>query len=152
MGGLVAQLVSSATAALKRRAIVYGLWVVSGLFVLFAAGYALDALHAWLMFRWGSVAASLTVAGGLLLCAIGLIITGYLLSRATAPTLYQRLQASPEISRTAKLLTRPKRTMAPAAAGAIAGAVAVGTLAFLRRRRPSVQEAVSPMGYRDRFD
>lgn len=50
MGGLVAQLVSSATAALKRRAIVYGLWVVSGLFVLFAAGYALDALHAWLMF------------------------------------------------------------------------------------------------------
>lgn len=92
------------------------------------------------------------MAGGLLLCAIGLIITGYLLSRTTAPTLYQRLQASPEISRTAKLLTRPKRTMAPAAAGAIAGAVAVGTLAFLRRRSPSVQEAVSPMGYRDRFD
>ncbi|KUL93890.1 hypothetical protein DK26_19215 [Bosea sp. WAO] len=136
MGGLVAQLVSSATAALKRRAIVYGLWVVSGPFVLFAAGYALDALQAWLMFRWGSIAASLAVAGGLLLCAIGLIITSYLLSRTTAPTLYQRLEAFPEISRTAKLLMRPKRTMAPAAAGAIAGAVAVGTLAFLRRRRP----------------
>lgn len=141
MGGLVAQLVSVATGALKRHLIVYGLWVASGLFAVFAAGYALSALHAALMFRWGSITASLVVAGGLLLCAIGLIIAGYILSRTPPPpSLYQRLQTSPDISRTAKLLTRPERTIVPAAAGAIAGAVAVGTMAyFLRMGRPAVR-------------
>jgi len=140
MAGLVAQLVSAATAALKRQVIIYGLWVASGLFVIFAAGYALHAVHASLIFRWGSTTASLVVAGGLLLCAFGLIVAGYLLSRTRSPSLYQRLQASPKISRTAKMLVRPKRTMAPAAAGAIAGAVAVVTLALLRGRAPSVRD------------
>lgn len=152
MGAIVAQLFSAATAAIKRRVIVYALYVASGLFTIFAVGYALNALHASLMFRWGAITASLVVAGGLLLCAICLIIAGYLLSRSQSPSLYQRLQASPEVSKTAKLLTRPKRTMAPAAAGAIAGAVAVGTFAFLRRRRPSVQDAASQMGHHNRFD
>lgn len=151
MGGLVAQFVSAATAAIKRQVIAYGLWVVSGLFVIFAAGYALNALHASLMFRWGSITASLAVAGGLLLCSIGLVIAGYLLSRTRSPSLYQRLQASPEISRTAKFLTRPKRTLAPAAAGVIAGAVAVGTVAFLRGRTPSVQDNPDHRCHRDRF-
>ncbi|MGO4405674.1 hypothetical protein AB4Z10_15600 [Bosea sp. RAF48] len=152
MGRLVAQLVSVATGALKRHLIIYGLWVASGLFFVFAAGYALSALHAALMFRWGSITASLVVAGGLLLCAIGLIIAGYILSRTPAPSLYQRLQTSPDLSRTAKLLTRPKRTIAPAAAGAIAGAVAVGTMAyFLRRGRLSVQAVRADWRDGDRF-
>lgn len=152
MGGLVAQIVSAATAALKRELLVYGLWVASCLFIVFAAGYALNALHESLMFRWGSIAASLVVAGSLLLCALGLIIAGYLLSRTRSPSLYQRLQASPEISRTAKFLTRPKRAVAPAAAGAIAGAVAVVTLAFLRRRVPTVRDTRSARRHRDQFD
>lgn len=153
MGGFVAQLVSVATAALKRQLIVYGLWVASGLFAIFTAAYALDALHASLMFRRGAITASLLVAGGLLLCAIGLIITGYLLLRTRSPSLYERVQASPKIARTAKSLTRPKRTIAPAAAGAIAGAVAAGTLGFfLRRRRPSVQVIHADRRDRDRFE
>lgn len=151
MGGLVAQLVSAATAALKRQVIVYVLWVASGLFGVFAAGYALNAIHASLMFRWGSITASLVVAGGLLLCAFGLVIAGYLLSRTPSPSLYERLQASPEISSTVKLLARPKRTMAPAAAGAIAGAVAVVTLAFLRGRASSVKNIRAEKHHRDRL-
>ncbi|MDR6831512.1 hypothetical protein J2X48_005191 [Bosea sp. BE271] len=152
MGGIVARLVSVVTAALKRQLIVCGLWVASGLFAVFAAGYALSALHAALMFRWGSITASLVVAGGLLLFAVGLIVAGYVLSQTRSPSLYQRLQDSPAIARTAKVLIRPKRTMAPAAAGAIAGAVAVGTLAFLRRRRAAVQELTAERLHRDRFD
>ncbi|WP_306224304.1 hypothetical protein [Bosea beijingensis] len=152
MGGLVARLVSVVTAALKRQLIVYVLWVASGLLAVFAAGYALSALHAALMFRWGSITASLIVAGGLLLFAVGLIVAGYVLSQTRSPSLYQRLQDSPAIARTAKVLIRPKRTMAPAVAGAIAGAVAVGTLAFLRRRRGAVQELTAERLHRDRFD
>lgn len=152
MGGLVAQLLSVAAGALKRQLIVYGLWVASGLFAVFAAGYALSALHAALMFRWGSKTASLVVAFGLLLFAVGLIVAAYILCRTRSPSLYQRLQDSPEITRTAKVLIRPKRTMAPAAAGAIAGAVAVGTLAFLRRRRAALQEPTAERLHRDRFD
>lgn len=133
MGGLVAQFVSAATATIKRRAIAYALWVASGLLLIFAAGYALNALHASLMFRWGSIAASLAVAGGLLFCALGLAVAGYILSRTGARSISERLAASPEVTRITKYLSRPKRGLAPAAAGALAGAVTVVTLAFLRR-------------------
>lgn len=138
MGGVVAQILSAAKAAFRRRLAIYGLWAASGLCVISACGYALNALHTSLIFRWGSITASLVVAGGLVLCAIGLIFFAYLLSRTRSPSLYERLQASPKISRTAKLLTRPNRTMPAAAAGALAGAVAVATLAMLRRGGRSV--------------
>jgi len=133
VGALVAQLVSAGTAAIKRRVIVYAFWAASGLFLLFAAGYALNALHASLMFRWGSITASIVVAGGLLFCALGLVIAGYLLSRTRSKSFYERMEASPEVTRLTRYLARPKRRLAPAVAGAVAGAVAVVTLAFLKR-------------------
>ena len=140
MGGLVAQFVSAATAALKRQVIVYGLLVASGLFLIFAAGYALNAFHALVMFSRGPIAASVAVAGGLFLFAVVLIVAGYLLAGKRSKSLYERMQASPEISRTARIFARPKRTLAPAAAGALAGAVAVVTLAILRRRTASIRD------------
>lgn len=140
MGSLVARLFSEATAALKRQVVVYALWAASGFFIICAGGYALSALHASLMFSRGPITASVAVAGGLFLCAVGLVIAGYVLARKRSESLYERVQASPEISRTAKMFARPKLTLAPAAAGAVAGAVAVVTLAFLRRRTTAIQD------------
>ncbi len=125
----MAPLVATATAAFKRRVIVYGLWVASGLLVLFAAGYVLNALYTLLMFRWGAVAASLAVGGGLLLSAIGLALVGYVVSRAPHRSMYQRLNESPALSRTTNPLAG---AAASAGAGALAGAVAVFTLLKLR--------------------
>lgn len=133
MGELLAQLVAGATGAIRRRVIVYGLWFAAGLLLIFAAGYAVNGLHALLISWWGAIAASLAVAGGLLLCSIVLVVVGHLLSRRRSTSLYQRLEASPEFSRTAKYRARPKQKLPPVAAGAVAGAVTVITLTLLRR-------------------
>lgn len=132
-GAILAQLTAAATATIKRRAIVFGLWVASGLLMLFAGGYALDALHTFLAFRWGLVAASLAIAAGLLLSAFTAALAGYLVSGKRSKPIVVRLQDSSEIAAATKHLAGSKRAVAPAAAGAIAGAVAVATLALLRR-------------------
>lgn len=71
MGALIAYLAAEATAALKRKALIYGLTAIGAVMAVFAAGYALDAGHSALLLRYGSVAASLIIAGGLLAIAIG---------------------------------------------------------------------------------
>jgi hypothetical protein len=73
MGGLIGYLTAEATNAIKRTATVYGLMALSGLMAIFAAGYALTAFYAWLMFRYGPITASLIIAGGLLSVAVALI-------------------------------------------------------------------------------
>jgi Kef-type K+ transport system membrane component KefB len=90
MGGLLAYVSVQATTALKRHAIVYGLWSLGCLFVVFAAGYGLDAVRIWLMFRYGAVLANVIVAGGLIAIAgclfgLGLVIKWRLPSQSTAP-------------------------------------------------------------------
>lgn len=142
MGALFAHLAATATAALKRRLIAFGLWVASGLFLVFSAGYALNALYTLLMFRWDAVTASLAVAGGLLLGAVVFGLVGHLISRTPQRSLYQRLQASPEMSITAKRLAGPdaRRRFASVAAGAVAGVVAVAILAKLRGASPGRSE------------
>jgi hypothetical protein len=69
MGGLLAYVSLQVKDVVKRHAIVYGLMAMGCLIVVFAAGYGLDALRTWLMFRYGAVLASLIVAGGLLAVA-----------------------------------------------------------------------------------
>lgn len=133
MGALIAQLTGAATAAIKRRAIVYGLGAASGLLGLFAAAYAVDALYTFLALRWGLVAASLAVSGVLLLSAFIAALAGYLASRTPSKSLAARVQASSEVSAAKRRLAGSKRSLAPTFAGALAGAVAVMTLAFLRR-------------------
>jgi hypothetical protein len=71
---LVAYLAAQVTAALKRKALIYGLMAIGGLMTVFAAGYALNAGHAGLMFRYGSVTTRLIVAGCLLVMAIGCVV------------------------------------------------------------------------------
>ena len=70
LGGLGAFIASEVSAAVRRNVIVYGLFCLALLLLLCACGYALSALHTVLALQYGSVAASLWIAGGLLLAAL----------------------------------------------------------------------------------
>ena len=69
-GGLGAYLASEVSGAVRRNVIVYGLYGIGALLMLCAGGYALNALHTVLLARYGTVAASLWIAGGLLLAGL----------------------------------------------------------------------------------
>ena len=69
-GGLGAYLASEVSGAVRRNVIVYGLYGFGALLMLCAGGYALNALHTVLLARYGTVAASLWIAGGLLLAGL----------------------------------------------------------------------------------
>ncbi|WP_439495503.1 hypothetical protein [Bosea sp. (in: a-proteobacteria)] len=70
LGGLGAFLASEINGVVKRNLIVYGLYGLSALLIVCAAGYALNALHTMLVLRFGGVEASLMVAGGLIIAAL----------------------------------------------------------------------------------
>lgn len=146
MGRLVAHLAETAKAALRRRLAIYGLWSAGGLLVLFAAGYALNALYTFLMLRWGGVAASLAVAAGLFLGTVAAVLAGYLISRTPSEPIIDRLQDSLEQSPTMKRLVRSKRLMTPAIGGAFAGAVAAMATLVMLRRAPSVRSEFPEAG------
>lgn len=155
MGKLLAHLAETVKAALRRELVIYGLWSAGGLLVLFAAGYALDALYTFLMFRWGGVAASLAVAAGLLLSAVAAVLAGYLISRTPSEPIIDRLQDSLERSPTAKRLDRSKKLMAPTIGGVFAGAVAAMATLFMLRRAPPSRDnlpdaGTKPGAYSDR--
>lgn len=70
LGGLGSFIASEISGSVKRNATVVGLFAFAGLLLLCAGGYALNALHIVLTLRYGPVAASLWVAGGLALAAL----------------------------------------------------------------------------------
>jgi hypothetical protein len=70
LGGLGAYIASEVSGAVRRNVIVYGLYGFGALLVLCAGGYALNALHTVLLASYGAVAASLWIAGGLLLAGL----------------------------------------------------------------------------------
>lgn len=69
-GGLGSFITSEISGVVRRNAVIYGLFGLAALLLLCAAGYALNALHTVLEFRYGAVAASLWVAGGLFAAAL----------------------------------------------------------------------------------
>jgi hypothetical protein len=69
-GGLGSYIASEVSGSVRRNVTIYGLFGLAGLLFLCAAGYALSALHTVLALRYGPVAASLWIAGGLALAAI----------------------------------------------------------------------------------
>ena len=145
MRRLLTPLAETAKAAVRRRLVIYGLWSAGGLLVLFAAGYALDALYTFLMLRWGGVAASLAIAAGLFLGAVAAVMAGYLISRTPSEPIIDRLQDSLKRSPTAKRL-RSKRLMAPAIGGAFAGALAAMATLVMLRRAPPVRSKFAEAG------
>lgn len=128
MGGLLAYVSLQATTALKRYAIVYGLWAFGCLIVVFAAGYGLDAFRTWLMFRYGAVLASLIVAGGLI------AVAGCLFGVAMVIKRRQPSAASQSTSATRGLPYSPSSMLAAGAtaAGALTAAVIVARSRLVR--------------------
>ncbi len=64
-GGLGSFITAEISRVVKRNVVVYGLFGFAALLMVCAGGYALNALHTVLEFRYGAVAASLWIAGGL---------------------------------------------------------------------------------------
>jgi hypothetical protein len=69
-GGIGSFITSEVSGVVRRNVIIYGLFGLAALLMLCAGGYALDALHTVLALRYGAVAASLWIAGGLFLAAL----------------------------------------------------------------------------------
>ncbi len=64
-GGIGSFITSEVSGVVRRNVTVYGLFGLAALLMLCAGGYALNALHTVLVLRYGAVAASLWIAGGL---------------------------------------------------------------------------------------
>lgn len=69
-GGIGSFITSEVSGVVRRNVTVYGLFGLAALLMLCAGGYALNALHTVLVLRYGAVAASLWIAGGLFLAAL----------------------------------------------------------------------------------
>lgn len=69
-GGIGSFITSEVSGVVRRNVTVYGLFGLAVLLMLCAGGYALNALHTVLTLRYGAVAASLWIAGGLFLAAL----------------------------------------------------------------------------------
>lgn len=98
LGGLGSFITSEISGAVRRNAIVYGLFGLAVLLLLCAGGYALNALHTLLELRYGPIAASLWIAGGLAAAAIlafciGLYVKGK--RRPPRPAATAALAAAP---------------------------------------------------------
>ena len=70
LGGLGAYITAQISGAIRRSTTIYGLYALAGVMIVCSAGYLLNALHTFLMLRYGGVAASLWVAGGLFVTAL----------------------------------------------------------------------------------
>lgn len=82
LGGIPALLARELATTVRRNAAVFGLYLVAAVLVICAAGYGLNALHTVLSELYSSVAASLWIAGGLLLAAVVAVgIAAYVKSR-----------------------------------------------------------------------
>jgi hypothetical protein len=132
MGGLLAYLSLQATTALKRYYIVYGLWAVGCLIVVFAVGYGLDAFRTCLMFRHGTVLASLIIAGGLIAIAaclfgVAMMIVRRQQSSASQSTSPPRALPYPKSYSPASMLAA-----GAAVAGALTAAVIVASSRLVR--------------------
>jgi hypothetical protein len=133
VGALIAYLAAEATAALKRKGLIFGLLAIGGLISIFAVGYALDAGHRVLMFRYGSVAASLIVAGGLLALAIGCHVAAKVIARRPRMVEAKKL-ASPYLVAPHPAPYSKERLIA-VAAGLAGAATAIAALIKFKRLR-----------------
>ena len=73
LGGLGAFLASEVSGAVKRNVTIYVLYGAAVLLLICAGGYGLNALHTVLTLYYGAVAASLWIAGGLLVVSLLLL-------------------------------------------------------------------------------
>ena len=97
-GGIGSFIASEVSGVVRRNVTVYGLFGLAVLLMLCAGGYALNALHTVLEQRYGAIASSLWVAGGLFLAGlfaicIALVVKGR--RRPPRPAATAALAAAP---------------------------------------------------------
>lgn len=142
MAGLVGLVLARITGSLKLAVTVYSLVGIGCLVAIFAAGYALDAGRAALAFRYGPVAASLAIAGGLLIAALLLGAAAWFLQRRprTSDLRTELEKASPFSNPPYPAPYSLRRLAAVASAGA--GAACGGLVVYLirERRRAALDE------------
>ena len=85
LGGIGSYIASEVSGSVRRNLTIYGLFAAAALLFLCAAGYALAALHTVLALRYGPVAASLWIAGGLALAAILALCTALYIKNRKRP-------------------------------------------------------------------
>lgn len=131
MGGLLAYATLRVTAALRRAAVVYSLMALGALIAIFAIGYALNAGYTALMIRYGAIAASLAIAGGLFGGAAACVLSAYVVSRRPRPPSIRR-SASPNGH--VHLASEPIRYRAIAMGTGLAATIAAALIGILVRR------------------
>lgn len=131
MAGLLAYLALEATASLKRKAMVYALMALGGLIAIFGLGYALNAGYTALMFRYGPIASSLSIAGGLLVAAAGCLLA----ARVTASRAKARSAPAPVNLQYEFHMLRQTKLPALAAGVGVAGVAAMAAAIMGRRKR-----------------
>jgi len=131
VGPFIVSLIDPLVAALKQKLIAYSLMAAGGLLLVFAVGHALDAGHAVLVFRYGPVAASLLIAGLMLLAAVIFVILALYLKRRPAST--QELPQSSPYSVPPTRVPISSVRIAAIAAG-VGGAVSAATVIASSKR------------------
>lgn len=133
MGPFVVGLIAPQIATLKQKLTAYSLMAVSGLLVIFSAGYALNAVHSLLMFRYGGVVASLSIAGALLFGAlISAGVAAYMKGRPApaAAAFKSSPYSTPHV--TASISRKSGIAIAAAIAGGLTAATAIALSKRLR--------------------
>ena len=130
MGGLIETITAPVLAAIRRRAVIYGLMSLGGLIVVFAAGYGLDAVRTVLMFRYGAIWASLIVAGMLVVIAVGLFgIALFIKTRRTRPAAARASDPA-----TTTFAAPPYSSLQMATAGAATASVVTAVVVIVKSR------------------
>ncbi|MDU0343170.1 hypothetical protein [Bosea rubneri] len=124
MGALFALFAARVTAALKHQAAIYGLMAAAGVISIFAAGYALDAGHSALMFRYGAITASLVIAGCLIAGAIVCLIAARIVANRPSKTAAKLSALASSYSPSQIRLPFSPQTLIAAGAG-LTGAISV---------------------------
>jgi len=110
---------------------------VGALIAVFAMGYALDAAYTALMLRYGAMAASLTIALGLIAVAAACALSAYLVSRRPLSRSLRR-SASPNVH--VHLASELKRHRAVAVGAGLAATLAAVVIGIFVRRSANSDE------------
>lgn len=92
LGGLTGLVTREIGGVVRRNVAVVVLYLLAGVLAAGAVGYGLDALHTLLTLHYGAIAASLSIAGGLL--AAALLMLGVALYVKSRPRPDRRLAAA----------------------------------------------------------
>lgn len=118
LGGIGSFITSEVSGTVRRNLIVYGLYGFAALLLFCAGGYALHALHTFLEQRYGAIGASLWIAGGLVVAALGAVISAAVMKSRRRPPRPAAMAALAGAPLAAKLLGS-RRGWRVAAAGAV---------------------------------